>query len=166
MEAVAKMRIKALKKEDYPSVSAIYKEGLETGLASFETKVLNWEAWDKKFLKSCRFVVMIEDNVVAWCGLSPVSSRKVYNGVAEDTIYVSSEFQGKGIGQSLLKYLISESESNGFWTLQAGIFSDNIASIRLHEQCGFRIIGKREKIAKRDGIWYDNIIMERRSKLF
>ncbi len=159
-----KMKITKLQKEHYPAVSKIYLEGLATGIASFETKVPSWEEWNEKFLKTCRYVAIENNEVVAWCALSAVSKRKVYKGVVEDTIYVASEFQGKGIGKTLLQHLISESEAAGFWTLQAGIFPQNKASIKLHQECGFRIMGFREKVAERDGIWHDNILMERRSK--
>lgn len=158
------MQIAELHKEQYPEVSKIYLEGLETGIATFETTVPTWEDWDDKFLKICRFVVLIDKKVVAWCALSLPSKREVYKGVAEVTIYVSNTFQRKGVGKFLLNHLLIESEKAGFWTLQAGIFSENIGSIKLHENCGFRIIGVREKIAKRDGKWHDNIIMEKRSK--
>ena len=158
------MEIVALKKEHYQGVSRIYSEGLHTGVASFESTVPNWKQWDEKFLKTCRYVLLVDEKIIAWCALSAVSKRDVYKGVAEDTIYVDQLHQGKGIGQQLLKHLVSNSEKQGFWTLQAGIFSENEASIKLHEECGFRILGLREKIAQRDGKWYDNVLMERRSK--
>jgi phosphinothricin acetyltransferase len=157
------MDIKSLKKKHYATVSKIYREGLATGIASFETNIPDWEQWDKKFLNQCRYVVLIENEVVAWCALSWISKREVYKGVAEDTIYVSKLHQGKGIGKKLLQYLIKESEKAGFWTLQAGIFSKNKASLKLHEDCEFRIVGVRNNIAKRDGKWHDNVLMERRS---
>ena len=163
VEAVVKMQIIPLNKEHYHEVSKIYKEGLDSGIATFESTVPTWEQWDKKFLEVCRFVVVVDTEVVAWCTLSAVSIREVYNGVAESTIYVGVPYQGKGIAKILLNHLISESENEGFWTLQVSIFSENKASIQLHENCGFRNIGIREKIAKRDGRWHDNIIMEKRS---
>lgn len=164
VEVVVRMQIISFEKEHYPEVSRIYSEGQNTGLATFETSVPQWEAWDEKFLKICRYIVLIDNQVVAWCALSAVSKREVYKGVAEDTIYVDLKHQGKGIGKSLLTHLISESEKAGFWTLQAGIFSENVGSIKLHENCGFRVLGVREKIGKRDGKWHDNVLMERRSK--
>jgi phosphinothricin acetyltransferase len=157
------MDIKSLEKKHYTSVAKIYKEGLATGIASFETNIPDWEKWDEKFLKQCRYVALIKNEVVAWCSLSAVSKREVYKGVAEETIYVSNLHQGKGIGKKLLQYLIKESEKAGFWTLQAGIFSENKASLKLHEDCGFRIVGVRKNIAKREGKWHDNVLMERRS---
>jgi len=156
------MKILPLQEAHYPQIAAIYNEGLATGIASFETQVPDWNQWNKKFLKVCRYVVLVGDQVAAWCALSAVSKRAVYQGVAEDTIYVAAKFQKQGLGKKLLEYLIGESEKAGFWTLQAGIFSENITSIRLHEKCGFRRIGVREKIAQRNGKWHDNVLLERR----
>ena len=164
MEAVVKMIIKPLEKKHYPAVSKIYSEGLSTGIATFETDTPNWDQWNAKFLIECRFIAEVEGDIVAWCVLSNVSKRKVYKGVAEDTIYVASAHQGKGYGRILLNHLVLKSEEVGFWTLQAGIFPENKASIKLHEDCGFIIMGVREKIAQRDGKWFDNVLMERRSK--
>ena len=157
------MKIELLDKTHYPSVSKIYTEGLATGIASFETNIPDWKNWDEKFLNQCRYIALIKNEIVAWCALSAVSKREVYKGVAEHTIYVSKLHQGKGIGKKLLKHLIYESEKAGFWTLQAGIFSENTASIKLHKVCGFRIVGVRKSIAKREGKWHDNVLMERRS---
>ena len=160
------MNIRPLIASDFPQVAAIYKKGLATGFASFETKVPDWNTWNLKFLDCCRFVLVLNDKVIGWCALSNVSKRKVYSGVAEDTIYIDRDYQGKSLGKKLLLHLISESKKNGFWTLQAAIFSQNKSSIALHKACGFREIGIREKIAKRDGKWHDNVLMERRNKLF
>ena len=159
-----KMKIRPLNKADYPAVAQIYKDGLATGIASFETQVPEWSEWDSKFLPVCRFVAAINQEVIGWCALSAVSKRDVYRGVAEDTIYLSTQYRGKGLGKILLNHLIIASEAAGFWTLQAGIFPQNRASILLHENCGFRQVGLRKQIAQRDGIWHDNIIMERRTK--
>lgn len=161
----AKTNIIPLQEDHFPDVARIYEEGLATGIASFETRVPDWLHWDKKFLSQCRFVAVSADEIVGWCALSPVSSREVYQGVAEVTIYIKNAFQGMGIGRSLLSYLVSESEKEGFWTLQAGIFPENTASISLHKKCGFRIMGVREKPAKRNGVWYDNVLLERRSRI-
>ena len=160
------MNIRPLIASDYPQVAAIYKDGIETGLATFETEVPNWEKWNVKFMQSSRLIAEEDQIILGWAALSPVSDRCVYEGVAENTIYVSKESRGKGIGKILLNRLVSESEIEGFWTLQAGIFSENIASIELHKSCGFRVIGIRERVAQRNGIWYDNTLMERRSNLF
>jgi len=160
------MNIRPLIESDYKAVSSIYRKGLETGIASFETKVPSWDIWNKKFLSKCRFVIEHDKEIIGWCALSLVSSREVYKGIAEDTIYIDPKFHGKHIGNKLLNHLIVESEKNGFWTLHAAIFPQNEASIALHKRCGFREIGIREKIAKRNGIWYDNVLLERRSSLF
>ncbi|NND62486.1 MAG: GNAT family N-acetyltransferase [Flavobacteriaceae bacterium] len=158
------MHIRSLIKEDYPKVSHIYGEGMATGIATFETKVPDWEEWNVKFLNNCRFVILLNDEIVGWCAISLVSKRKVYEGVVENTLYVSKAHQGKGLGARLLEHLIVECENCGYYTLQAGIFPQNIASIELHKKFGFREIGYREKIAQRDGLWHDNILLERRSK--
>lgn len=158
------MKIIPLTEAHYTEVAAIYAEGLATGVATFETSVPSWSEWNSKFLDKCRFVAIQDEVVAGWCALSQVSKRAVYKGVAEDTIYIAKKFQGLGIGKKLLKYLINASEDAGFWTLQAGIFPQNKASIRLHEDCGFRVLGIREKIAERDGKWHDNVLLERRSK--
>jgi phosphinothricin acetyltransferase len=160
------MNIRPLIESDYNEVSSIYKKGLDTGIATFETHVPTWVFWDHKFLSDCRFVIEDQNVIIGWCALSKDSEREVYNGVAEDTIYIDPEFQGKHIGRRLLNHLITESERKGFWSLYAAIFPQNEASITLHKNCGFRIIGIREKIAQRNGKWYDNVLMERRSSLF
>ncbi|MEM7186520.1 MAG: N-acetyltransferase family protein, partial [Bacteroidota bacterium] len=156
---VVKMKIAALQPEHFNSVAGIYEEGMATGVATFETEVPDWTTWDKKFLPMCRYVMLHEEEVVGWCALSPASKREVYRGVAEVTIYVAASHQRQGIGKRLLSHLIVESEKAGFWTLQASIFSENKTSIRLHEQCGFRLLGYREKIAQRDGQWFDKVLL-------
>ncbi len=161
---VAKLNILPVEEAHYPSVAKIYADGMATGIATFETKVPTWKQWDEKFLKEGRFIVSTQSQIIGWCALSSVSKREVYKGVAEVTIYISTEFQGKGVGKLLLNHLVGESEKLGFWTLQARIFPQNIGSIQLHQKCGFREIGFREKIGQRNGIWYDNIALERRSK--
>ena len=156
--------IKSLVQDHWDDISRIYKEGIETGIATFETEVPDWPQWNDKYIRSCRFVAEFEDQVVGFAVLSQVSKREVYKGVAEVSIYIDTNWQGKGVGRLLLDRLIKESESEGYWTLTAGIFPENYASIALHKKCGFRIIGTKEKIAQLDGKWYDNCLMERRSK--
>lgn len=151
-------------KKDWASVSEIYTQGIATGIATFETEVPSFEVWNKKFLKQCRIIAESDSIVIGFGVLSQVSKREVYKGVAEVTVYVAEKFRGKGVGKLLLNTLIEESEQNGFWTLQAAIFSENMASIKLHEKCGFRVVGIREKIGQRNGKWYDNHFLERRSK--
>lgn len=158
------MEIRNIEAKDYPQVAAIYLQGIATGFATFQTEATNWEEWDKSHLKECRIAAFESNQLAAWAALSPVSSRCVYAGVAEVSIYVAEDFRGKGVGRLLLTELVRQSEATGLWTLQSGIFSENTASIKLHEQCGFRMIGTREKIGMKDGIWKDNILMERRSK--
>ena len=151
-------------KKHFPGIAEIYRQGLETGNATFETTVPTWEDWDKGKLKHSRLVAIIDNTVVGWAALSAVSDRCVYGGVAEVSIYISNDHQGKGIGKALMQKLIEESERNGIWTLQSGMFPENEATVALHKSLGFRIIGYREKIGKLRGTWRDTVIMERRSK--
>ncbi len=152
-----------MQKKDWFQVVQIYKEGIETSLATFETEIPEWQVWDNNHLKACRLVAIYESVIVGWAALSPVSSRCVYGGVAEVSIYVSRKARGNKVGMQLLKQLIEESEKKGYWTLQSGIFPDNMASIELHLKAGFRKIGYREKIGQLDGVWKDNVLFERRS---
>lgn len=159
--------VRPLVKADWKAVSNIYAEGIATGVATFETEVPAWELWNKKYMEHCRIVAELNHEVVGFAVLSLVSKREVYKGVAEVSVYVSEKFRDKNIGELLLGTLIKQSESEGFWTLQANIFSENLASIRLHEKCGFRMVGLREKIGKLHGNWHDNQLLERRSsKIF
>jgi phosphinothricin acetyltransferase len=157
--------IRPLLYKDWIAVSEIYSRGIATKMATFETDVPEWEEWDEKYIDCCRIVAEINDLVVGFGVLSPVSQREVYKGVAEVSVYVDEQFKRKGIGRSLLEELIVQSEKNGFWSLQAGIFSENVASIELHKKCGFRVVGVKEKIGRLDGKWYDNHFLERRSKI-
>ncbi|MCZ4225059.1 GNAT family N-acetyltransferase [Pedobacter rhodius] len=159
------MEIKKFGERDYPEVAEIYKQGIKTGLATFQDEVPTWSDWDRNHLKIGRLAIFDGDKMVGWAALSPVSSRCVYAGVAEVSVYVCSEFRGKGLGKKLLNELIIQSENEGLWTLQSGIFAENLMSIKLHESCGFRQIGYREKIGKKNGVWKDTIIMEKRSKI-
>jgi len=159
------VRIRNLVPEDWELVRKIYLEGIETGFATFETNAPIWEAWDKSHLSSLRFVLLKNEILAAWVAVSPVSSRCVYGGVGEVSIYVGKDFRGQNLGSQLLEHLILESEKAGLWTLQAGIFKINIASQKLHEKAGFRLIGYREKIGQLHGVWMDNVLMERRSKI-
>lgn len=150
--------------DDWEQVRSIYLEGVREGNSTFETEAPSWQAWDAAHLQSPRLVMRAEDRVLGWAALSPVSKRSVYSGVAEVTIYVTQAARGKGIGRALLEALIEASEQIGIWTLQASIFPENAASIELHRNCGFREVGKREHIAKLNGVWRDTILFERRSK--
>jgi len=158
------MEIKSITKYNFPELVEIYKQGLATNIATFQNELPTWEEWDKGHLNFCRISIYLNSEMLGWTALSPVSSRCVYAGVAEVSVYVATNARGKGIGEMLLNELIKQSESNEIWTLQSGIFAENQNSIKLHEKCGFRIVGYREKIGKKDGVWKDNVLMERRSK--
>lgn len=157
------MTITDLLPEHWPSVKAIYEAGLATGNASFQTAAPNWDEWNAEHLAQCRMVALEGDRVIGWVALSKVSSRWVYAGVAEVSIYIDARYRGQCVGKALLQALIAESEAKGIWTLQAGIFPENIASVRLHEQAGFRQVGVREKIGKMGDRWRDTVLLERRS---
>ncbi len=159
------IQIRNMQTTDWEAVKNIYESGIATGVATFEISAPSWEKWNNGHLIFARLVVTINSNIIGWAALSPVSNRCVYGGVAEVSIYLSDDHRGQGIGKKLLQRLIDESESNGIWTLQAGIFTDNIPSVKLHENVGFRIIGRREKIGKLKDHWKDNYILERRSKI-
>jgi L-amino acid N-acyltransferase YncA len=133
------------------------------GLATFETEVPAWETWDAAHLDGHRLVADLMGDVVGWAALSPVSTRRCYAGVVENSVYVARQAQGLGIGRALLERMIAGAEAAGIWTIQTSIFPENRASLALHERCGFRVIGTRERIAKRDGVWRDTVFLERRS---
>ena len=157
--------IRKMTAQDWPSVKEIYIQGILTKKATFEKPetVTEFEDWSKsKNLNAC-FVFEEGESVLGWASLSPVSSRCVYEGVSEISVYVSNEAKGKGLGSNLLAQLISHAESNNIWTLQANIFPENISSINLHKKLGFREVGVREKVAKLDGEWKDNVLLEKRS---
>lgn len=158
-------RIEAMKPEDWPMARAIYLEGIATGNATFETDAPEWEAWNEKHRPDCRLVARKDDRVIGWVALSPVSSRQVYAGVAEHSIYVAQAARGQGVGKALLQALIEESERAGIWTLQTAIFPENTASIALHKACGFREVGYRERIGQMNGVWRSTVMLERRSRV-
>ncbi|GAA4442155.1 GNAT family N-acetyltransferase [Pontibacter saemangeumensis] len=147
----------------YAQVREIYNLGIATNNATFEREAPAWEEWDHSHMQSCRLVLLVEGRVAGWAALTPVSGRCVYRGVAEDSVYVHPDFKGRGFGKLLLRTLVEASEQEGIWTLQAGIFRENHASIRLHEACGFRLVGVRERIGQLHGQWRDTVLMERRS---
>lgn len=151
---------------DWQQVSHIYFEGIKTGKATFQSEVPTWEDWNNAHITPCRLVVRSDDDILGWAALSPTSSRCVYAGVAEVSIYIAVKYRGQGLGKVLLEDLIKLSEENGFWTLQSGIIRENTSSIVLHEKCGFRELGIREKVGKmNNGKWHDVVLMERRSKV-
>lgn len=157
--------IKKLLPEHWEVVKNIYELGIATGVATFETKAPDWETWDKNHLPHSRLVIEYDQRVAGWIALSPVSGRCVYGGVAEISIYIHPACKGLGLGYVLMHELIKESEANGIWTLQAGIFEENKASIRLHEKSGYRKVGYRENLGKLNQHWHNIILFERRSKI-
>jgi L-amino acid N-acyltransferase YncA len=166
MEPASRMTalaIEPLAPPDWEAVRRIYVEGIATGNATFEQSAPEWDRWDAGHLKTCRLVARGED-VLGWAALSPVSSRCVYAGVAEVSVYVACGARRRGVGNALMAALIRASEHNGIWTLQAGIFPENAASVKLHQRCGFRMVGTRERVGQMDGRWRDVVLMERRSK--
>jgi L-amino acid N-acyltransferase YncA len=156
--------IREMTAKDSKRVLEIYAMGLETRNATFETIVPSWDEWDSKHLRHSRFVYEEQDRVLGWIALSAVSTRKVYEGVSEISIYIDTSVMGKGIGSQLMDKVISSSENHGIWTLYSSIFLENVVTLKLHEKFGFRIIGTRERIAQLDNKWRDTILLERRSK--
>jgi phosphinothricin acetyltransferase len=160
------VHIRPLQEADWPDVAAIFEEGMATGFATLDTEVPTWEAWNARFLPDHRMVAAGRFGTIAgWAALAPVSERGVYAGVAEVSVYVAAAMRGQGFGSHLLNALITGSEAGGIWTLQASVFPENEASIRLHHANGFRTVGVRERIGERNGIWHDITLMERRSRV-
>jgi L-amino acid N-acyltransferase YncA len=153
----------AMGEEHWSAVRAIYLQGIATGNATFERTAPEWEEWDRGRLSSCRLVALYRGEVVGWAALSPASKRAVYAGVAEVSVYVAEEARGLGVGRALLSALVSESEGNNIWTLQAGIFPENVESLELHKKLGFRIVGTRERLGLMNERWRDVVLVERRS---
>lgn len=157
--------LRQLEADDWPAVREIFRQGMRAGLATFEVEAPTWQAWDATHHARHRLVAEIGDRVVGWATLAPVSSRRVYAGVAEDSVYVANDAQGRGVGGALLSALVAGAEAVGIWTIEAGVFPENGASIAMHQRCGFRIVGVREKLGRRDGLWRDVLLLERRSLL-
>ena len=157
------MQIIEMRPEHWPQAAHIYEEGIATGHATFQSSAPSWSDWDSAHLAHSRWVAVEDDIVLGWAALTPVSGRCVYAGVAEVSIYIAAKARGRGLGTALLEKLIGSSEANGIWTLQAGIFPENTASLKLHEAGGFRVIGIREKIGKMGDRWRDTVLLERRS---
>jgi L-amino acid N-acyltransferase YncA len=156
------VEVRALLPEDWSAVADIYWDGMRNGLATFETELPSWEAWDAAHLPGHRLVAELYDEVVGWAALSPASKRRCYSGVVENSVYVARHVQGRGVGGQLLRALIDGARAAGIWMIQTSIFPENRTSLALHERCGFRVVGVRERIAKRDGIWRDTIFLEKR----
>lgn len=155
--------IRNLSPSDWEAVRAIYRQGIASGHATFETVSPDWDRWNRSHRTDVRLVACDAERVMGWAALSPVSARQVYDGVAEVSVYVADEGQNKGVGRLLLEHLIEAAERAGVWTLQAMVFPENEASLRLHQQCGFRLVGYRERLARLKGVWRDVMLMERRS---
>jgi phosphinothricin acetyltransferase len=165
MNAEDKLRIEAMRQGDWLAVRAIYLSGIATGLATFETEAPAWSAWDAAHLQAPRLVMRSAAGVAGWAALSPVSQRCVYGGVAEVSIYLAEAYRGRGLGKQLLAELVRQSEDEGIWTLQAGIFPENEASIAVHLACGFRLVGVRQRLGQLHGVWRDVALLERRSEV-
>jgi phosphinothricin acetyltransferase len=155
--------LRELREDDWPAVRAIFEQGIATRNATFETDAPTWEEWDAAHLPAYRLVAERDGEVIGWAVLSGHSDRCCYQGVAEVSVYVSESARGEGVGRALLTRLVEESERDGIWTLQAGIFPENEASIALHERCGFRVVGTRERLGQLDGVWRDVVLLERRA---
>ena len=163
--ASAQVAIAGLVPGDWDDVARIYAEGIETRLATFETEVPSWEAWHRAHLPEHRLLAREDGRAAGWAALAPVSSRCVYAGVAEVSVYVAAAARGHGIGTALLRALVASSEAGGVWTLEAGILPENEASVRMHERCGFRVVGRHERLGRMDGEWHDVLLLERRSRV-
>ena len=159
------LSIEPLRPADWPEVRGIYLEGIATGDATFEVEAPSWEPWDAGHLPHGRLVARDGGRVVGWAALGPVSRRAVYAGVAEVSVYVAADARGRGVGEALLRAVIEASEAAGIWTLQGGTFPENAASLRLQAKCGFRVVGRRERIGLHHGVWRDTILTERRSSV-
>jgi L-amino acid N-acyltransferase YncA len=157
------LELRELTHEDWPAVRAIYEHGIAQGDATFEQEAPSWDDWNRSHLEGHRLVALQDGDVVGWAALAPVSERCVYGGVTENSVYVADSAQGRGIGRALLEELVARAERDGIWTIQAGIFPENEASIELHRRCGFRVVGVRERIGQQHGVWRDVVLMERRS---
>ena len=152
-----------MQRADWPAVREIYEQGIATGNATFETEAPDWRTWDRAHRPDCRLVARLDGEVVGWAALTPFSSRAVYAGVAELSVYVADSARSRGVGSALLEEMIAASEAAGVWTLQAGVMAENEASIRLHTAAGFRVVGLRERLGARQGVWRDVVLLERRS---
>jgi L-amino acid N-acyltransferase YncA len=163
-DPITAIQLRPMTAADWPCVADIYRHGIQTGNATFQQDTPTFEEWDTAHLKKCRIIAEKAGQVIGWAALTPVSGRCVYAGVAEVSVYVSTSHRGQKIGTTLLERLITESETESLWTLQAGIFPENTASIRIHETAGFRLVGYREKIGQMNGVWRNTVLLERRSK--
>jgi L-amino acid N-acyltransferase YncA len=154
--------IRALEPGDWPDVARIYAAGLATGVASFETAVPSWEEWDATHRRAPRSVAVLDEAIAGWTAVAPVSRRACYRGVVEHSVYVDPAVRGRGVGRALLLRLLADAPAADIWTIQTSIMAGNAASLALHESVGFRVVGRRERIAQRDGLWHDTILLEYR----
>jgi phosphinothricin acetyltransferase len=154
--------IRPMTLDDWPAVAAIYAEGIETGGATFETEAPDYAAFDSSHLRDHRFVAVDDDRIVGWVALAPTSARACYAGVVENSIYVSQSARGRGVGRALMEAVIASAAAGGIWTIHAGMFPENAASLALHEGFGFRLVGRFERIAQLDGVWRDTVLLELR----
>jgi L-amino acid N-acyltransferase YncA len=158
------MEIRGLTEADWPAVAAIWAEGMATGNATFETEVPSWEEFERTRLAGHRLVA-VDGDIVGWAALTPTSSRDCYAGVAENSVYVAVAARGRGAGRALLEALLAGADADGIWTVQTSVFPENEASLALHVGVGFRVVGRRERIAKLNGVWRDTLFLERRSPI-
>ena len=158
-----RVELDALRRDDWSDVAEIFRHGIEDGDATFEDSVPSWEEWDAAHLAAPRVVARAGGAVAGWAALAPTSHRRVYRGVVWDSVYVHRDARGRGIGRLLLERLVRDADNAGIWTLQAGIFPENRASIALHQRCGFRVVGVQERLGRQDGVWRDVVLLERRS---
>jgi L-amino acid N-acyltransferase YncA len=159
---VSEVHIRPLRRDDWREVARIYAEGLASGVASFETEVPSWDEWDAEHLGELRLVAEFDGTVAGWLAVAPVSRRECYRGVVEHSVYVDAAARGRGVGRALLERLVLDASARGIWTIQTSIIASNIPSVRLHEAVGFRVVGRRERIAQRDGVWHDTVLLELR----
>jgi L-amino acid N-acyltransferase YncA len=163
MNLAPPVALRSLLAEDWPAVRGIYLDGIRSGLASFEIDTPSWDDWNAAH--TLRVVAESDDEVVGWAAAGPISSRRCYRGVVESSVYVAAPAQGRGVGRALMEDLIARAEREGIWTVQTSIFPENEASLNLHASVGFRVVGVRNRIGKRDGIWRNTVLMERRSEV-
>jgi phosphinothricin acetyltransferase len=160
---VDEILLRAMLPADAEAILTIYAAGIATGDATFATTPGDWSTWDAAHLERPRLVAVRDGPVLGWAALSAVSDRCVYGGVAEGSVYVAATARGAGVGRALLTRLARDAEAAGIWTIQVGIFPENRASIALHETCGFRVVGRRERLGRHEGVWRDVLLLERRS---
>jgi L-amino acid N-acyltransferase YncA len=157
------VEVRAMAAADWSDVERIWREGIETGNATFEIEPPSWHEFDATRLPDHRLVALEGEEIVGWAALAPVSKRECYAGVAENSIYVAASARGRGVGHALMEKLVAAADAAGIWTIQTSVFPENVPSLALHERVGFRVVGQRERIAKLEGTWRDTLFLERRS---